>query len=85
VFQQGCRVAGAAGNERLLLQQRRLDSLLYEDLDGLTEEQNGAAWGNHLQIKQVSISMVIRRKDLVGVRCVKAIDQLLIALYVDCD
>lgn len=64
-----CRVAGVAGNERLLLQRRRLAR--YEDLDGITEEQDGAAsGGGFLQIEQVSISTTHRRKDL-GVRCVK--------------
>ncbi len=46
-------------------------SLRYEDLDGITEEQDGAAsGGGFLQIEQVSISTTHRRKDL-GVRCVK--------------
>ena len=46
-------------------------SLRYKDLDGLTEEQDGAAsQGGFLQIELVSISEAHRRKDL-GVRCVK--------------
>ena len=48
------------------------DGLLrYEDLDGLTEEQDGfASGGGFLQIEKVSISATHRCKDL-GIRCVK--------------
>ena len=46
-------------------------SLRYEDLNGLTREQDAAASsGGFLQIEEVSISEAHRRKDL-GVRCVK--------------
>jgi hypothetical protein len=46
-------------------------TLRYEDLNGLTKEQDAAASsGGFLQIEEVSISEAHRRKDL-GVRCVK--------------
>ena len=46
-------------------------SLRYEDLNGLTREQDAdASSGGFLQIEEVSISEAHRRKDL-GVRCVK--------------
>lgn len=52
-------------------------TLRYKTLDGLTEEQDGAASsGGFLQIEQVSIDEAHRHKDL-GIRCIKTLLQWL--------